>query len=136
MFLLPDPADLVAIAGRIAGHAAATRDRATRLDHAIADTGWTGAAAAAFRLEARPAIDTLRGAANRLDDAADALRRHAARIGDVLADLARLGSAELDLAGDLVLHPGQVLPDVVDVVGDGAHVVADVAGGVLDAIGF
>jgi len=136
MSLLPDPVDLVAIADRIAAHAATTRDRATRLDQATAATGWTGPAAASFEVEARLATDTLRGAANRLDDAADALRRHAARVGAILNDLVHLGSAELGLAGDLVRHPGQVLPDVVGVVGDSAHVVGDVAGGVLDLVGL
>jgi hypothetical protein len=132
MSALPDPADLVAIAARIAAHAAATRDRAVRLDRAIATTGWTGTAAAAFHLEAQPATDALRTASARLDAAADALRRHAGRISGLLADVARLGVAELGLVEDVLVHPGQVLPDVAHVVDDGFDVVGDA----LDLIGL
>jgi hypothetical protein len=135
MSLLPDPADLVAIAGRITGHAEATRHRATQLEQTIAATDWTGLAAAAFRVEAQLATDTLRCAAARLDAAADALRRHAARVGDMLADLARLGSDELGLAGDLVRHPSEVPADAVHIVGDGIEVVGDAVSGVLGLIG-
>lgn len=136
MSVLPDPADLAAIADRIAAHAAATRDRAARLDHAVAVTGWTGIAANAFELEARLATDSLRGAADRLDTAADALRRHAARISALINDLARLGADELGLVTDVLTDPRGVVPDTLSVVGDGVHVLGDVAGGALHAIGL
>jgi uncharacterized protein YukE len=135
MSVLPDPADLAAIADRIAAHAAATRDRAARLDRAVAATGWTGVAAAVFHDEAQLATDTLRNAAARLDAAADALRRHAARIGTLIADIVHLGADEVGLMKDALTHPGQVLPDAVDVAGDGIHVLGDVAGGVVHGIG-
>ena len=132
MSALPDPAELAAIADRIAAHAAATRDRAAELDRAVAATGWTGAAATAFGLEAKMATDTLRSAASRLDTAADALRRHAARTSGLLADLARLGSAELELIGDVALHPGQVLPDALHILDGGLDLVGDA----LDVLGL
>jgi hypothetical protein len=139
MPVLPDPAVLAAIADRIAAHAAAARDRAIGLDRAVATTGWAGAAAGAFDLEARVATDALRTAAARLDEAADALRRHAARIGTVLADVARLDLAGIELAKDAVTHPDRLLADSADVVGAGLHVVEDgvgVLGGALDALGL
>lgn len=136
MSLLPDPAHLAAIADRIAAHAAATRDRAARLDRAVAATGWTGAAAAAFHLEAELTTDALRIAAARLDTAADALRRHAARIGALIADIVQFGADELGLAKDVLTHPYRVFPDTLDVVGDGVEILGDVGGGVLHAIGF
>jgi hypothetical protein len=98
-------------------------------------TRWSGPAAAAFDDEARMATDTLRTAAARLDSAADALRRHAARVSGVLGDLARLGSAELDMAKDLLVHPDQLLPDAVEVLGGGVRVAGDVVGGALHLIG-
>jgi hypothetical protein len=136
MSVLPDPADLAAIADRIAAHAAVTRERAARLDHAVVATGWSGIAAAAFHLEAKLATDSLRSAAARLDDAADALRRHAARIGALIADIARLGTDELGLVKDALTDPHRVLPDTIGVLGDGVHVLGDVAGGALHAIGL
>jgi len=135
MSVLPDPADLAAIADRIAAHAAATRDRAARLDHAVAAVGWKGFAAAAFDHEAQLATDTLRNAAARLDAAADALRRHAARISVLIADIVQLGADELDLVKDALTHPGQVLPDTVGLVGDGVHAVGDAIGDTVHAIG-
>jgi uncharacterized protein YukE len=128
MSVLPDPADLTAIADRIGAHAAAARERAARLDRAVAATGWTGFAASAFHAEAQVATGTLRSAAVRLDDAADALRRHAARISALLSGLARLGSAELNLLKDGLVHPDRVLGDAVDVVGESAHVIRDALG--------
>ena len=125
MSVLPDLADLTAIAGRITAHAAATRDRAGRLDAAVAATGWTGSAAAAFQVEAHLAAATLRNAAGRLDFAADALRRHAARISGPLADIAQAGKDGFHLAEDLALHPDQIVPDAAHLAGDGLHLIGD-----------
>lgn len=136
MSVLPDPAELAAIADRISAHAAAARERALRLDHAVAATGWSGAAAVAFHHEAQSATGALRTAAARLDSAADALRRHAAQVGVLLADLARLGTDELDLVKDALGHPGRLLPDTLHAIGDGVHALADVAGGALHLVGL
>jgi hypothetical protein len=140
---LPDPAHLDALADRIAGHAAATRASAVRLGTAVAATAWRGAAATAFGIEAELTISGLGAAALRLDDAADALRRHARRISVLFSDVARLGVDELGLLDDALFHPGQLLPDAgrllddgVGVVGDGVRVVGDGVGVVGDALGL
>ncbi|HEV7205716.1 MAG TPA: hypothetical protein VGN18_13990 [Jatrophihabitans sp.] len=85
MSLLPDPADLRAIADRIAAHATGTRSRAHALGRATAESPWRGTAADVFGTSAAEVIGELRRAAARLDDAADALRRHADRIGEASA---------------------------------------------------
>jgi hypothetical protein len=116
---LPDPADLNAIADRIAGHAAAARDRAGRLDQAAANADWSGVAADAFAAQAHVASGALRSAAAGLDAAADALRRHAERITGLVAAAARYGMSELRMAGNLVLHPDEVPSDLGGLVHDG-----------------
>lgn len=125
---LPDPADLDALADRIAGHAGATRARATRLGAAVAATGWRGPAASAFGNQAEFAVAGLRAAALRLDDAADALRRHARHIGALFAGVQRLGVDELGLLDDALFHPGQLIPDTGELIGDGVGVLGDALG--------
>ena len=127
MSLLPDPAALYAIADRIAGHASAARERAARLDGAVSATGWRGMAASAFDGESRFVTATLRNAADRIDDAAQALRRHAAEVAALIADLEHLGTDGFDLIKDTVtLHPGRALSDAGHLIGDGVHLVGDV----------
>jgi uncharacterized protein YukE len=140
--LLPDPAELTAVADRIAGHAAAARERAIRLEHAVAATEWRGFAAGAFFAEAQMATSALRSAAARLDTAADALRRHAERVGALIAHVVRLGQDGLELLGDTFRHPDEVLPDAarlagdaVDLVGDGASAVRGAVGDVVGVVG-
>lgn len=82
MSLLPDPAELRAIADRIGAHAAAARARAHALGRETAELPWRGRAADVFGGSVAEVVGDLRLAAARLDDAADALRRHATRIGD------------------------------------------------------
>ena len=122
---LPDPADLLAVADRIAGDAAAARERAGRLERAVADAGWRGFAADAFGAEAHLAAGSLRSAAAGLDHAVDALRRHVARVSGLVEDLVRVGSHEVDLLGDILLHPDEVMPDVGQLLGDGLDLVGD-----------
>jgi WXG100 family type VII secretion target len=126
--LFADPAQLRAIAERIARHAAAARAQAGRIGMQLAHPGWAGAAARAFHGQARALVHDLRRAAQRLDDAADALRRHAANVEHALAGLAKLAADGIDLGldvahtiGDLVTNPGNVL-------NDGRELVRDVAG--------
>jgi uncharacterized protein YukE len=128
---LPDPFELRAIADRIAGHAAAARDRAGRLDRAVAAAGWRGFAAEAFSVQAHLATGALRSAAARLDDAADALRRQADRIGGLIADAVRLGGDVVELLTDGLFHPDEVLGDVGHLVRDGADLVGDLVGSYL-----
>jgi hypothetical protein len=129
--VLPDPVDLMAAADRIAGHATAARDRAGRVDAALAASPWRGFAADAFAEQAHLATGLLCSAAAGLDSAADALRRHAGRVSALVTDALRTGIDEADLMRDLVLHPGDVVSDAGDLVHDGLHAVGDVLHGLL-----
>jgi uncharacterized protein YukE len=125
MFVLPDPTELTAIADRIGRHAATTRARALHLGSAVAGTNWRGLAAAAFDAEAHLAISALRGSASRLDDAADALRRHAGRVSVVYDDVRLLGGDALAVMTDTALHPDRLLVDGKRLFSDGAGLVGD-----------
>lgn len=89
-FLLPDPGALRDIADRIVLHAVATRARGGRLRTHLHGTQWQGAAAAAFHAEATAALAGLDSAADRLDSAAAALRRHADNVAGRLHILEQL----------------------------------------------
>jgi hypothetical protein len=123
MSFLPDPAELDAIADRINRHAVATRARAAHLGCAVATAHWHGIAADAFHAEAHTAISALRSAAGRLDDAADALRRHARRVGGLLDDLKGLGLDGLQTLEDVVVHPDRLISDGKSLVGDALDLV-------------
>jgi hypothetical protein len=132
MSFLPDPAELEAIADRIGRHATATRARAHHLGAAVAGTDWHGLAADAFSAEAYVALSALRSAAGRLDDAADALRRHARKVGAVFDDLRGLGSDGLKTLEDVVIHPERLADDGKRLLSDGKHLVGDA----LDLVGL
>lgn len=139
MSLLPDPAELLAVADRIAGHAAAARSQASRLGAAVATAHWHGVAADAFHVQAFGVVAGLRSAAARLDDAADALRRHARRVAETLADIHRLADGLEHVPGHAlrtvtgaVTDPGQVVSDVTSLAGDAASVL----GNTLDLLGI
>ena len=87
-----DPAEITALAGRIERHAEAIRTAARRLACAVVATSWDGRAARCFDGAAADLVRGLHTAAQRLDDAAAALRRHAAAVGDTLATLRRLAA--------------------------------------------
>lgn len=125
MSLLPDPGHLYATADRIARHAEALRTRAGLLCAAAFRAHWHSAAAAAFRAEAEGLARQMRHAAARIDDAADALRRHARRLENELSWVSR---------GAVAIEHG-VESAVGDLV-DGARGVAHAAGQVLDAFGL
>jgi hypothetical protein len=120
-----DPSDLDALARRITDHAAATRRRAYYLGAAGAAVGWRGLAATAFAAEARLPLYGLRHAAGRLDDAADALYRHAGRVRAVYADLGRFGRDTARTAADLLLDPADLVGDAGRLLNDGAGLVGD-----------
>lgn len=132
MSFLPDPGELYAVADRISQHAVATRARALRLSTAVGVLNWRGVAATAFQAEAQIAVAALRSAAGRLDDAADALRRHATRVGAVYEDAKHLGADGLRTLTDTVLRPDRLLSDSKQLLADGA----DLAGDALHAIGL
>ena len=111
-FLLPDPAELRALAGGIDAAAHATRLRADRLGATLAATGWHGPAARAFLAQAEFVLSALRGSAGRLDDAADAARRHAARVDVLVQTLTGLVRAGLATLPDLLALPSDVLQNI------------------------
>jgi uncharacterized protein YukE len=102
-FLLADPGELFAIADRISRHADALRVRASTLAAAIANDQWHGFASDVFSAEARGLLHDMRGCAARLDDAADALRRHANRVQAVFAAVKRLWH-DIENAGLALAH--------------------------------
>ncbi len=80
MALLPDPAALETAARHIRGHADDLRGRASRLAAAAETVRWHSPAASAFRGDVRGLASAFRRAAAQIDDAADALRRHAGAV--------------------------------------------------------
>ncbi len=113
--IFADPGELYAIADRIARHADALRRNATTLGAAIATDRWRGLASAVFAAEAGSVLKDMWACARLLDDAADALRRHARRVQGVL---------------DFVRHAWN------DVEGWGAAVVSDVGGFLVEDDGL
>jgi uncharacterized protein YukE len=82
--IFADPGELYAIADRIARHADAVRSNATTQAAAIAAERWRGLASEVFAVEAGSVLKDMWACARRLDDAADALRRHARRVQGVI----------------------------------------------------
>jgi len=80
MAVLPDAVSLEAVARRIGGHADDMRSRASRLAAAAEGVRWHSSAAAAFRSDVRDLACRFRRAAGEIDDAAHALRKHAAAV--------------------------------------------------------
>jgi len=123
-----DPGELHAIADRIARHADAVRSNAAALAAAIAHDHWRGTAAEVFAAEAGSLLADMRAAARRLDDAADALRRHAARVQGLIdvvrrawADVEGWSQALVHDVSDLVVGDGGLLDDAI------AHVLSQVS---------
>jgi hypothetical protein len=130
MSLLPDPTELYAIADRIARHASAARARAAMLGAAVATVDLRGAAADAFAAEAYPVIAALRAAAGRLDDAADALRRHAGNVHTLLDELALLGRGGMQALEGLGLDPATLLAGGRRIFAAGRSLLGDALGSV------
>ncbi len=130
---IPSPGEMFALADRIAAHAQATRRRAGEIGAAVSAAQWRGTAADAFYGQANILTSGLRAAADQLDDAADALRRHARRVLDKLEQLADLGDdlggMGADVAhgvGDMILHPQRLFDDGVSLFCDGSSAVRHV----------
>jgi hypothetical protein len=139
MSLFPDPIVLFAIADRIAEHASAARARAGDLGRAIDAADWHGAAAEVFGWTAQGVLLGLGRAGARLDDAADALRRHAAVVRALVDALERLAGHTLGLGADLgqtaghvLAAPGELVGDAHQLLGDSALLVSDIG----DLLGF
>jgi hypothetical protein len=120
--LFTDPSELRAIARRISDHAGRVRTQATTLSAAVQTAHWYSPAANQFRDRAGAISATMIRAAGELDDAADAMMRHADRVSGLL-DLLR---AEAGAVASGVEH--------------GAHAVLSGAvhagGSVLHAVGL
>jgi uncharacterized protein YukE len=108
-FFPADVGELYRIADQISRHADTARAAASGLAAAVAHDRWRGIASDVFSAEAADVLRRLRTAAGRLDDAADALRRHAERVTGLIhqaerlcADAARLGETAVDVAGAVV----------------------------------
>jgi len=99
--LFEDPSSLYAIADRISRHAESVRATGRTLAAVAAATDWHGLAADAFEAEAGQVSADAAASAVRLDDAADAYRRHAAAVESRLQELHRLL--------DGVVHVGEAL---------------------------
>jgi ABC-type transporter Mla subunit MlaD len=87
MAALPDPAALDTVARHLSGHADDLRGRASRLVAAAETVRWHSPAAATFRGDVRDLALAFRRAAGEIDDAADALARHAGAVRQVEAPL-------------------------------------------------
>ena len=101
--IFADPVELYAIANRISRHADAVRSNATTLAAAVATDRWRGFAANVFAAEAGSVLKDMWACARRLDDAADALRRHARRVQGAL-DFLKLAVADVEGWGAAVVH--------------------------------
>jgi hypothetical protein len=104
--IFADPDELYAIADRIARHADAVRSGASLLAAAIANDDWRGIASEVFSAQAGSVLRDMLACARRLDDAADALRRHASRLQGVFGQLwhgvESVGEAVVHDVGELV----------------------------------
>jgi uncharacterized protein YukE len=121
--LFADPGELYAIADRIARHADAVRSNATALAAAIAHDRWRGIAAEVFAGEAGRLLKDMWACARRLDDAADALRRHAGRVQALLDyfrlawdDIEDFSAAAAHELGDLLDGGGQLLDGAAELL--------------------
>jgi uncharacterized protein YukE len=126
--LFADPREIRAIAERIRRHADAARAHSATIGTHVAQLEWAGIAAGAFRMQARALMGDLRVAARRLDDAADALRRHAANVEHALTSLAKLAIDGIDLGTDVVHTLGDLATNPGNLLHDGRALVGDIAG--------
>jgi hypothetical protein len=115
--LYEDTSELHAIAHRIRRHADEVRARAAALAARAEQTRWHSAGAAAFRERARCASHAMRTAAGRLDDAADALDRHANRVHRVLAAMQYVATAAVGEGVQLVDEVGDFVGSALDCIG-------------------
>jgi uncharacterized protein YukE len=118
--IFADPGELYAMAERIARRADAVRSNARMLAAAIATDRWRGLAAEVFAAETGSVLKDMWMCARRLDDAADALRRHAHRVQGVLdfvkhacADVEGWGATVVREAGGFVVGGGEAVSGAV-----------------------
>lgn len=133
--IFADPNQLYAIADRIDRHADEVRAGASRLAATAGELDWKGMAADSFRQDAHGVVHSLHAAAGRLDDAADALRRHAANVSHMLVQLARMvadgvafGADAGATFADLFTNPGDLAGDASGLLGGLGDLGSDAAG--------
>lgn len=110
----------------IAAQAQDLRREADRVVHAAESVAWHSVAADAMRASMRERAAQIHGAATRYDDAADALRAHAAEVEERLAAIAAIErkvrgmiASAWDRAGDIAgkvvdaLTPDELFDDVL-----------------------
>ncbi len=131
MHLLPDPAELDAIAARIGMHGRTLSAHTHTLALSVAATHWQGVAADTFDLAADDTLAVLRSAAGQLEDAAAALHWHAQAVRHVLDQLRGLAASSLgtlnsltDAMRDGLLDPAQLPADAARTL----HAVGGLAG--------
>ena len=129
-----DPSELYAIADRISRHADSVRSSATALAAAVTNDHWRGIASDVFSAEARSVLSDMWACAGRLDNAADALRRHARRVEAVLGALRQFWREGKNFSGDLLEIDADVFTDPGDVFGDVGNLLADAGGLVHDGL--
>jgi uncharacterized protein YukE len=116
-FLFADPGELYAVAERISRHADAVRSNATTLAAAAANDRWHGLASEVFSAEAGSLLRDMRACAGRLDDAADALRRHAGRVKGAFDEIKKTWHDVEEFGATVVHDVAGVVDDTLSVVG-------------------
>lgn len=96
------PADLDAAARRLGAAARTVENGAVRLRAAGTTLRWEGPAAQAFRARLGDDVARVRAAARELDEAAAAVRAHAATVRHRQAQLEALAEAAAEVGGELV----------------------------------
>jgi uncharacterized protein YukE len=112
-----DTAELHAVAHRIRSHSDALRARAVALAARSENAHWHSRAADAFRAHVRQVTATMRSAAGRLDDAADALDRHANRVHQRIEQMERLAAGAVAGGADLIEGVGGAVGSVLHGIG-------------------
>ncbi|HVM27794.1 MAG TPA: WXG100 family type VII secretion target [Mycobacteriales bacterium] len=123
-----DPDALEAGARRLAAAASSVHRCAGRLAATGRDLHWRGEAAEAFRASLADDVARLRRTAESLEDAADAMHRHAAAVRERLAALAAARAAALELADRTAASARDAVAGAAgDVAGAAVSVVAEAA---------
>jgi hypothetical protein len=134
MSVLPDPAELLAIATRIAGHAQHIRGGREQVQARLVAAHWHGVAATAFRVQAEATLAALDSAAKRLDHAADLLHVHAQSTGTRLRHVLDAAADGATLGADLLIHPERVGHDLGAIARSGARVVGDTVDSIVEFV--
>jgi hypothetical protein len=135
--------DLNALADRVDAHAQHARGNASWLDGKLAALDWHGIAADAFFGQAGFIVRGLRTSAARLNDAADALRRHAAQAERtwqaaqrIAHDAGGVAKDDIDIARDALTDPTALPLDVGSLAKHGISTVEDLGSAAAGILGF